>query len=163
MNKISNKQHKQQGATLITALMMLLVLTILGISAVKMTTLNILVAGNEQQKMMLFQTAETDLVNMTTPVKLYTPLVDKLFDQDTGEYLVPNPTNPLSAETITDTGKIYSCEGISGLAVSLGPDMPPCQMYDFQIRARAANRGARDTHHRGAGKEVPNPKKNSYL
>ena len=160
----------QQGATLITALMMLLVMTILGIAAIKMSSISILMAGNDQQKLMLMQNAETDLINLTTPVKLLDPLIKETvngeiaeFDEDTGIYVVLDPYSALATEIITDMSSIYDCSGFAGRAVSLGPDVPPCRLYDFQIRARSESGGAREVRRRGAGKEVPNIGKNSYL
>ena len=162
--------NKQKGATLITALMMLLVMTILGISAIKMSSISILIAGNDQQKLMLMQETETALINLATPAKLLDPLIGEVvdgqeagFDAQTGRYDVRDPQTSLAAESITDMSTINDCQGFGGKAVSLGPDVPPCRLYDFQVRARTAHSGARETRRRGAGKEVPNIGKNSYL
>jgi len=162
MNYTKLNSHLQQGATLITSLMLLVVITILGISAIKMSTLNILIASNEQQQMMLFQETESDLINLSRASKLYDPLINDRFNATTGMFNLAN-NDPFLIEIITDMDKRYSCEGIEGKAVSIGPDVSPCDLYDFQVKKRKQNSGARDTHHRGAGKEVPNPKKNSYL
>lgn len=166
----SINRSKQQGATLITALMMLLVMTIVGIAAVKMSSIDIIIAGNDQQRLMLMQETETELVNLSTPAKLIDPLIGELvngikaiFDPETKTYRVPEPRNPTSIEIITDLEKKYSCEGFSGKAVSMGPDVPPCRLYDFQVKTRKANSGAKEVRRRGAGKEVPNIGKNSYL
>lgn len=166
--KMINK-NKQQGATLITALMMLLVMTVLGISAVKMSTIDILIASNDQQKLMLMQEAETDLINLTTPSKLIEPLVGltvdgetAAFDAETNMYTIPNPTNDLTIEIITDMELEYDCQGFGGKAVSQGCEVP-CRLYDFQVKARKANSGAREQRRRGAGKEVPDSSKNSCL
>lgn len=166
----SIKRSKQQGATLITSMMMLLVMTIIGIAAVKMSSIDIIIAGNDQQRLMLMQETESELVNLSTPGKLLDPLIGEfvgseqaLFDADTKSYRVPEPRNPTSIEIITDLEKLYSCEGFSGLAVSMGPDVPPCRLYDFQVRTKKANSGAKELRRRGAGKEVPNIGKNSYL
>lgn len=166
MKNITMNICRQQGATLITALMMLLVLTIIGISAVKMSTIDILVAGNDQQKLMLMQETENDLINLTTPAKLLPPLVGEdgaAFNAETGVYQVPDPLKSNVTEIIVDLKKTYGCEGISGKAVSIGPDVPPCRLYDFQVRAKKAQGGAKEQRRRGAGKEIPNLGKNSYL
>jgi len=167
-NKITRKN--QQGATLITALMMLLVMTILGISAIKMSSISILIAGNDQQKLMLMQETETTLNNLTTPGKLIDPLIHEevngekaQFDALTKEYLVPNPFKSNMTETITDMDNLYSCEGFDGKAVSIGSDVPPCHLYDFNVNAVSQSSRARVERSRGAGKEVPNIAKHSFL
>ena len=52
--------------------------------------------------------------------------------------------------------------GFNGEVVSIGPNVPTCDLYDFQVKG-AGHGGARDRHNRGAGKEKPNANKNSYL
>ncbi len=162
-------RKRQQGATLITALMMLLVMTIIGISAVKMSSINILIAGNDQQKLMLMQKTETALNNLATPGKLIDPLINEpiegggvaQFNPETNEYRVPEPFMDNMAEIITDMDKLYGCEGFDGKAVSIGSDVPPCHLYDFKVKAQ--KNSARVVRRRGAGKEVPNIAKHSFL
>jgi len=170
MNVLMHKKsmHKsQQGATLITALTFLVLMTIVSVSASKISILDVLVSSNEQQQMMLFQDTENDLKELTTVVKLYKPLVKEggaTFDLDTGAYVLPSNTQkPGTLEVITDKFKRYQCGGFNGKAISIGPDVPPCDLYDFQVKTSVLNSGVRDRHHRGAGKEKPNPNKNSYL
>ncbi len=159
---------KQQGATLITALMMLLVMTIIGISAVRMSSISILIAGNDQQKLMLMQETESALNNLATPGKLIDPLINEPingvvadFDALTKEYIVPEPFKSKMTETITDMDILYGCEGFDGKAVSIGSDVPPCHLYDFKVDAKKNN--ATVVRRRGAGKEVPNIAKHSFL
>ena len=168
MNRLLISCKRQQGATLITALMMLLVMTIIGISAVKMSSINILIAGNDQQKLMLMQETETALNNLATPGKLIDPLINEeingvvaQFDPETHEYPVPEPFKDNMAEIITDMDKLYGCEGFDGKAVSIGSDVPPCHLYDFKVKAQ--KNSARVVRRRGAGKEVPNIAKHSFL
>ena len=165
-----HKNYRQQGATLITALMMLLVMTILGISAVKMSSISILIAGNDQQKLMLMQETETTLNNLATPGKLIDPLIheeidgeEARFDAQTNEYKVPNPFKSNMTETITDKEVLYGCEGFNGKAVSIGSDVPPCHLYDFNVKALNPSSRTRVERSRGAGKEVPNIAKHSFL
>jgi hypothetical protein len=167
-NVLNRFKARQQGATLITALMMLLVMTIIGISAIKMSSINILIAGNDQQKLMLMQETETTLNNLASPGKLIDPLIHEPidgtpadFDAQTKEYQVPHPFKANMTETITDMDKLYGCEGFDGKAVSIGSDVPPCHLYDFKVDAR--KNSARVVRRRGAGKEVPNIAKHSFL
>jgi len=171
MNVLQTKvKTDQQGATLITALMMLLVMTIIGISAIKMSSISILIAGNDQQKLMLMQETETTLNNLATPGKLIDPLINEpvngvnaRFDAQTNEYKVPSPFKSNMTEIITDMDTLYGCEGFDGKAVSIGSDVPPCHLYDFKVDAKNQSSGARVVRRRGAGKEVPNIAKHSFL
>ena len=170
---MNNKQHiiflnKQRGATLFSALVFLILMTIVSVTAAKISMLDTLVAGNNQQQMQVFQSTENDLKELTTVVKLYSPLVnnpvDAKFDESTGIYELDVDTNkPHITQQITDLSKRYSCGGFSGKAVSIGPSVSPCDLYGFQVKAKKAGSGVRDRHNRGAGKEKPNPKKDSYL
>lgn len=54
-------QNRQQGAALITSLIILLVLTVLGVSAMSTSSLEELMAGNLRDQIVSFQAAETAL------------------------------------------------------------------------------------------------------
>ena len=157
--------NKQKGATLFTALVFLALMTIVSVSASKISMMDALVAGNNQRQMELYQDTSKDLKDLTTVVNLYKPMVKipgDVFDPITGIYVVPD--TPAGKEMqITDPNKRYSCGGFEGKAVSIGPSVSPCDLYDFQVKSGRVNTGARDQHNRGGGKEKPNPKKDSYL
>lgn len=159
--------HKQKGATLFTALVLLTLMTIVSVSAAKLSILDVLMAGNNQQKMELYQQTSNDLIGLTSVVELYKPMLKipgHFFDPITGIYsLLKNPAKPYTEMQITDPSKSYSCNGFNGQATSIGPNVPPCDLYDFQVKSTKGNSSVRDRHNRGAGKEKPNPKKNSYL
>lgn len=91
--------RNQQGAALITALIILVALTVLGVSAFKTTNLEELMAGNLRDQQLSFQAAESalsaaeddidDLVNVPTPTStgidgIYTR--DKFTDFSTSAY-----------------------------------------------------------------------------
>ena len=159
--------HYQEGATLITALIFLMLMTIVSVSAMRISIFDVLASGNEQQQILLFQSTENDLKDLTTVIKLYVPLVEEngaKFADDTGIYQLPSDfqlSNKL--EEITDKKTEYHCGGFNGKATSLGPSIAKCYLYDFEVKKRRPNSSATDIHNRGAGKEKPNPKKNSYL
>jgi len=54
-------QHKQRGAVLITALVLLVILTMLGLSSMTTNTMEERMAANSQEKNRAFQAAETGL------------------------------------------------------------------------------------------------------
>lgn len=163
------KNNKQRGATLFTSLVFLALMTIVGVSAAKVSMLDVLVSGNNQRQMEVFQDTSNDLKQLTDVRKLYKPIIGKIegstthtFDPVTGIYEVPG-TASNSTQEITDPGKRYDCQGFRGEAVSIGPDTPPCDLYDFRVKYKKNGSSANDVHNRGAGKEKPNGNKNSYL
>ena len=158
---------QQQGATLFTALTFLFLMTIVTVSASRISIQDTFIAKNIQQKQLLFQQTENDLAQLTRVVELYAPLVGEggaSFDESTGIYKLPEDQHKAGTEQfITDLSTRYQCGPMNGLAISIGPDTNHCDLYDFKVGSRAQNTGVRDRHNRGAGKEKPNPAKHSYL
>lgn len=159
--------QRQKGATLITTLAFLSLMTIVSVSAAKISILDVLASGNEQQQSILFQEAAKDLKNLATVRKLYKPITKSdgaSFSENTGIYKLPDQIqNPDSELQITDKDSPYECNGFNGKALSLGPSVPRCYLYDFEAKVKRQHIGSSDKHNRGAGKEKPNPLKNSYL
>ena len=168
---------RQEGVTLFTSLVFLTLMTIITVSATKISMVDILVAGNDQQQMEIFHATENELTNFTATAMLSVPLER----QDEGQTFgngggtvngIDSDDNTFSfagapagtAEVITDLEEEYACLR-DGMGSSIGPGAPNCRLYDFQIRKTSnKNKSVRDQHHRGAGKMVPNSKsKGSYL
>jgi type IV pilus assembly protein PilX len=62
-------RNRQTGAALIVGLVLLLVLTVLGVSGMNMSTLELQMAGNSQAQQLAFQAAETGVdVALSGPV-----------------------------------------------------------------------------------------------
>ncbi len=158
-------KNKQLGVTLITSLILLIVMTIVGVSAVKMSSIDILIAGNDQEKMKLYQKKESNLLGLTTVLKLYEPLVESKFEaKNNNTYSVPQKdAADYSIETIKDMKLQYLCRGVGALATSIGPSTPPCRLYDFKIVQKPEYGNAREVGHRGAGKEIPNSNTNNAI
>ena len=154
--KMTRFHNKQQGATLITALGLLMVMTVAGVTATKMSSIETLIAGNEQSKMKLFQETQSDLYELTTPLKLMPALLDDtLFVNDIYEV-----SNAHAKKEFITKLEGYTCKGINGLAASVGG---PCKLYDFKVTTRSEAGGAREESHRGAGKEVPSASVNCLI
>ncbi len=150
----SANPKKEQGATLFTAISILTVLTIISISAARMSIMDIRVASNDEQQMMMYQKAENALKQITKPVKLY-EWIEARRKNSSAKGIEDITTNETKAKTnITDLKTEYACVGRGG-AVSIGPSVPFCELYDFHIDISKQGLGMRDIHHRGAGKEVP--------
>ncbi len=160
---LSSVPHRQKGVTLFTSLVFLAIMTIVSVSATRVSMLDILVAGNNEQQMRIFQTTENDLNELTTPVTLLPVLQTEGFGAKWDHQIPANPLKPHSEQAIGNRDLEYTCGGFSGRAISVGPDVPPCFLYDFKVERGFSNSGVKDRHVRGAGKEFPNTSRNSNL
>ncbi len=170
-NKINISTHssiaqKQRGATLFTALVFLALMTIVSVSAAKISMLDVLVSGSNQQEMLLYQKTDRETTDHTRPSKLLSLLTEN--NGETHNYLAPwgydfpiLPTNPNSKQKITNRVMEYGCGAIGGLATSQGSDNS-CRLFDFEVKTKKANSGAKDRHARGAGKEYPSASRNNF-
>jgi len=158
-NAPGNRQ-KEKGISLLIALVTLLILTLLGTAAVTMSSQDLIIAANEQQQIITFQETES----VANKFVKFNNLVNWL----------KNETLPDAVTTDIENGKIisdfnitrgakYPCMGISGEAMSLGPDAPICRTYNFAVDSHMKGTGVRSRRNRGEGKELPNKAKGSYL
>jgi Tfp pilus assembly protein PilX len=151
-----NNKNKQSGMTLITSLMMLLVLTILGVTAMKISTVDLLIANNYQKKLQVYQAAESKIQKDVDFYWLYQWMTtDVNAPTDDAKDIV-------SSSEIVDLDDSYQCTP-NDLATSLGPDSTPCRIYMFQVSSSMKTSGAKETHYQGAGKLTPNLSKGSFL
>jgi type IV pilus assembly protein PilX len=61
LHKSRRARSRQTGAALVIGLVLLMVLTVLGVSGINMATLELNMAGNEQAQQLAFQAAETGI------------------------------------------------------------------------------------------------------
>lgn len=161
------KQYKKQkGAVLLIAIIFLLVITILGISAVNSSVVKTQIAGNSMYTMLVYQGAEsaiskstsgTDLNNIRNTIDPAAPTpfpVDSVYLPD--EVLASGGTLTSSSE-ISYLGKGESCPETSGLAASIGIGGAGFDCYFFQIDAisRIISTNAIDQHIKGVAIFAP--------
>ncbi len=159
-----NKQNiraKEKGATLLTALVFLVLMTIVSVSAAKISMIDVLVAGNNQQRMELYQQTSNDLNNHADPGRLLPLLQANGVATAWTQSMPANSLFPNREEKIENRVEKYACAG-NGLATSVGPDTPPCYLFDFEVKNKKASSSAREQHIRGAGKEFPKASRNNY-
>ena len=134
-NFIPEHTKKQSGAALIVALVLLLVITMLGISAVSTSSLEILMAGNSQYSQQAFQAAESAIESEIALGNLSTSL------NRISAYSYPN-----DASASTQTQYVIAGEVPAG-GYSLGAGF---QAYHFETDATAAApRRATSRHRQG--------------
>lgn len=140
---------KQQGVVLIWALAILLILTFLGLSAMKKATMGTKIAGNSMASMMVFQGAESALGKISNNKYVYE--ASKL---PAGQkYEVPQavlPNEPVSGGSIKSKATVMSMNPaacpITNNANSTGTT---CLIYRLEVESRLQGTGARTEHVKG--------------
>ena len=162
--------RKQHGATLMTTLIFLILMTLLAIFSMESTLLDSLLARNNKERILIYQDTANDLKLLATVQVLHDPMLNNKFDQQNGTYNSPVTQDKNgSSQVITDIGfdednPLYDCEGYNGRASAIGLGSRKCDLFDFSVDMRLGNRGGvTEKHHVGKGKEVPSPSKYSNL
>ena len=153
---MSINKNKQAGITLITSLVMLLAMTIIGLTAIKISSVDLLIANNYQKKLHVYQAAESKIQKDADFYWLFQWM------QTAVNAPVDDSKDIISTSEIVDLEDDYPCTP-NDLATSLGPDSTPCRIYMFQIEAAMKSSGAKEDHYQGAGKLFPNISKGSFL
>lgn len=152
-------KKKQTGVTLVTSLMFLLVMTITGVSVVKVSSMNVLIAGSEQRDMMIRQNVQSELNKFATVESLAEAYTATGFMANEGDdkyrFDAASVDNLHLNKVIKDNKFKYTCKR-DGTASGIGADAPLCRVYDYFLEARESNSSAADGSHRGAGKMLPN-------
>ncbi len=158
---MTNNQNikNQQGMTLITSLLLLIIMTIVGVSATKVSSMSVIIAGNDQRKMELAQTLDSKLpqfASIETLAQTFTSTGFTPSDGETNKYIF----NPVTEEgyqvnkVVSNLRFQYTCKR-NGEASDVGADAPACDLYDFKIKMKHMGLSARDMRHQGSGKMVP--------
>jgi hypothetical protein len=152
-------KNKQAGVTLITSMMLLVIMTIIGVSATKVSSMSALISGNDQQQMLLAQTLNSKLPQFASVDTLEKTLSSTGFTPSAGEtnkYVFSQVSNDgyKVDKEVTDLAYNYACKR-NGKASDIGPDAPSCDLYDFHIGLKRSSSNAKDTRHQGSGKMVP--------
>jgi len=157
---INSFPRKQQGVVLVLALIMLLLVTIIGVSAVRMSNFDTQVAGNSMFKQLVFQGAESALGRSVSNSNLYN--IVQASNRAVGEVQIEASNFP--AETVVGGGQLNS----SGKVVyQTNIDIPPYsnvayssdtsyQIFQFIGQSNLATTAATDRH--TEGRAVPIPK-----
>jgi len=143
-------KKNQQGVALIVALVILLVITILGISSVRLSTQDLMIANNEQQQMFVAQATES----ARNRVVSFYNVIQWINDETTPETQTRSLSVGKVRSTVTITrGASYNCLGQSGEASSVGVGANRCRIYRFAIDSTLLGTGARQQLLKGEGKE----------
>lgn len=144
---------KQQGAVLLISIIFLLVITILGVTAVNSSNTKTQVAGNSMFSMLVYQGAESALEKSASNADL--SAIEDTIAADPSPYMVPAAYLPdekvASGGTLTSSSKmtfqgISSCPFSSGLATSTKFE---CVYLQIDAQSRLISTNARERHIKG--------------
>lgn len=151
MNRLSRSEitrARQHGAALVMSLVILLILTILGISAMGTSSLEQKMAGNMQEQHRAFQAAEAGLVQaMNTAGTL------DLNSSKTNPKVSPSPFNftEMNAQAQVSTGFIQYARPKRGSGYGSNFDAANFE----QVSTGTSGTGAKAVVHQGIGQIVP--------
>jgi hypothetical protein len=157
-------KHHQHGVALVMALIMLLLITVLGVSAVRMSGFDTQVAGNSLYSMMVFQGAESALgrsisADSTTRKWYYLKEAsDRLGQQQVDTTSFPD-------EVVTGGGKLDSEITVEYESILNGPvfnNVANSSEFKYQVFRYSANSklpstAAGDRHSEGRAAQMPQP------
>lgn len=96
MNMYSYKtacwKRDQQGTTLITGLIMLLLLTVIGLAAMDMTTVDVKLLANAKDRQLAFNAAESQLFQASKAIYAQSSAVNDSVEQYRGSAFAANPS-----------------------------------------------------------------------
>ncbi len=153
------KKSSQLGASLLVGLVILLVISILGISSVRLSILDTLMASNDEQQMLVTQTSETARKKVVNFYHLFKWIKN---GDIPNEVTTTIKSTHIVSKVDLDSGEFYPCFGQIGEAMSLGPAAPKCRVFSFKIDSKIIGTGAQETLVKGEGKEFPNIHGNSF-
>jgi type IV pilus assembly protein PilX len=131
------RRRTQQGAALIVGLVLLMVLTVLGVSGMNMAALELTMAGNMQSQQAAFQAAETGID---------IPIGRGLFTTAGVSTLAPTPLGDGSYSAQSQTTCVATTP-VPDIAFSMGTATGTAQAFHFDIVSVGTGpRGATATH-----------------
>lgn len=175
-----NLEHKQRGSTLLVALVMLVVLTLLVISAIRSSTTNLRIAGNMQTQSENTAAAQQAIEQVisgnftSNPASSVVVVAVDINNSGTPEYTAtvaqpvctgsmplknsnlnmanPNDVPCFSSSVASNTGIVST----SGVPATTGQSWCLSQQWDVQAQATSiAGNGANVTVHQGVSLRVP--------
>lgn len=141
---------KQDGAILLIAIVMLLVITIIGVTAVNSSSIKTQVAGNSMFSMLVYQGAESAISKSTTFKNLIdsTPLAPSALTVAAStlpdESITAGATLSSSAKVMYEG--IFDCPVTSG---TISSTIVKCRLYRVDANSRIKATNARSHHIKG--------------
>jgi len=135
--RVAAPRSRQTGAALFVGLVLLLVMTVLGVSGMSTATLELAMAGNAQAQQQAFQAAETG--------------IDIAISRGTFTFETTPPETIAVGDAEVEVQTMFrEATGVPEAAFSLGVGTGSVQAFHFDVVATGrAPRGATSTHRQG--------------
>lgn len=152
--------RRQQGAVLLWGLVILITLTVVGITAARIGITDTRIAGNQMFGMMTYQGAESALERVTGlfQIEQTAASADGIQSWDFSDE-VNNGAGTLNSTGTITMGESMMCTAQNGYAmtVEMNPDAGglSCRLFRVDSRANLSGTGARSEHAQGIMKYVP--------
>ena len=164
MSELIKKQavkKRQQGMALVMSLIMLLLITVLGVSAVRMSSFDTQIAGNSIYSILVFQGAESALGRSSSTnnwFNLLIPASNRALDSQIAASNFP-------PEDVIGGGKLNSSSSVKYERVLDGPVFNGVanssefnyQVFRFSAQSRLVSTAASDRHTEGRAVQIPKP------
>lgn len=158
--KMQIVKNKQKGMVLVMALIMLLIITIIGVSAARMSSNDTQVAGNSIYSVLVFQGAESAL-GRSASAKDWS--VIKLAAEDLTSAAVAVPDTYFDAEKVMGNATLESSGTVQFETILNGPvinSIANSSEFDYQVfrvtgESKLAATAARDQHTEGRAAQIP--------
>jgi type IV pilus assembly protein PilX len=137
---VYRRSQREQGAALIVGLLLLLVMTIIGIAAMRGTTLQERMSANNQQQMITFQSAEAAINSVWG--KVIQPAQPSVVNP----LITANTTGPVTTSVITGNGTTTTAV-LTKREVDLNCNGGgTCTYYEITGSSSQANTNTSETH-----------------
>jgi len=158
--KSQSKKSQQQGIALVMALIMLLVITVLGVSAARMSNVDTLMAGNSMYSILVFQGAESAL-GRSASSKDWS--VIELAAASLTSAAVDVPDDYFDLEKVMGNGALESSGTVQYEGILNGPvinGVANSSEFNYQVfrvagESKLAATAAKDQHTEGRAAQIP--------
>lgn len=152
-------QKQQRGAVLLIGIILLLVITIIGVSAVSMSSIKTQVAGNSMFTMLTYQGAESALVKSLSPGSEKS--MKEAMKKGIGvSYQLPSNYFTTSSESVSGGATLSQRSSVTALGslpcplTEVAYGVGNCYIFETDAQARLVATGARARHIEGRSTQV---------
>lgn len=165
---MQTSKNQQQGAVLVWGMVILLTLTVIGIAATRMATVDSRIAGNQMTTMLTFQGADsmlrvsTNLYQVLQTAQLGTTPADGYKKLKVKSLQLDDYADTVSGVVVTGESGMSEEDGCPPLkGIAMTTEMIPdagglaCRVFTTDAAASLSGTGAQSRHSEGVLKPVP--------
>ncbi|TXH70389.1 MAG: hypothetical protein E6Q83_05800 [Thiothrix sp.] len=156
-------RSKQTGSTLMWGMAILLVMSIIGVTAARMGIIDTKIVGNEMSSMLTYQGAESQLNLVRPPLDMLAPsnslaFIKSAMESPAKAFVVPQTNTAVlfQSDKLTTSVQIRHGEFIdqcppleTSMSLEMNGDKYSCSMFIVDANSRLQGTGARSAHEMG--------------